>query len=345
MTDRIAVVRALQLGDMLVTVPALRALRQLFPHAEITLIGLPWAGRFADRFSRYIDRFVEFPGWPGIIEAEYDAARTEAFLQEQRAYGYDLALQMHGSGGVMNAFVLALGASAACGYYLGQCPAGLFPVAVYPDDIPEVQRPLGIVELLGAVDPCPDLEFPITDADRAELAGLLPPAPPGTLRVGMHPGASAPARRWPPERFAAVASYLSRHWNAQVVLTGGPGEEEIAGTVERLAGTPMTNLAGQTSLGSLAALIDSFDLFITNDTGPSHIATALGTPSVRLFGPADVRRWAPLDTSRHRVLRHPVACNPCSHRICPIDHPCLLGIETGDVLAAAENLVVKAEIA
>lgn len=344
MIERIAVVRALQLGDMLVAVPALRALRQQFPHAEITLIGLPWASWFAERFCSYVDRFVEFPGWPGINETEYDGARTEAFLRDQSACGYDLAVQMHGSGEVMNQFVLALGARASSGYYVGQCPSGLSPAAVYPDDLPEVLRLLGIAELLGAVDPSTDLEFPITGSDRAEVAGLLPPAPSSALRVGMHPGASAPSRRWPPDRFAGVANHLVKRWGAQVVLTGGPGEEEIAEMVALLTEAPVTNLAGQTSIGSLAALIASFDLFVTNDTGPSHIATALGTPSVRLFGPADVRRWAPLDVSRHKVLRYPVACNPCAYRVCPIDHPCLLGIQTGDVLAAAESLVMRAEI-
>ena len=79
---RIAVVRALQLGDLLVAVPALRALRARFPHAEVTLIGLPWAASFAQRFSRYVDRFVEFPGWPGILEAPYDAGRTLAEAQD-----------------------------------------------------------------------------------------------------------------------------------------------------------------------------------------------------------------------------------------------------------------------
>src|SRR5579885_1366498 len=145
---RIAVVRALQLGDLLVSVPALRALRAGFPNAEITLIGLLWAAAFAERFTAYIDRFVAFPGWPGIAEADYEPQRTERFLAEQRAYGYDLVLQMHGSGGASNPFALALGGRATAGYYAGEPPDGLTFAAPYPADEPEVLRNLGLARLV-----------------------------------------------------------------------------------------------------------------------------------------------------------------------------------------------------
>src|SRR4051812_13711959 len=99
---RIAVFRALNLGDMVVAVPALRALRAGFPAAEVTVIGLPWAAEIARRLDRYVDRFLVFPGWPGLPEVPFEPARIDCFLAEQRAYGYDLAIQMHGSGGASN---------------------------------------------------------------------------------------------------------------------------------------------------------------------------------------------------------------------------------------------------
>src|SRR5690606_38544027 len=112
-------------------------------------------------------------------------------------------------GSAMNGFVLALGAETTAGYYAGERPEGLSPAAPYPDDLPEVLRNLGLVELLGPSGSSHDLEFPLTDADRAEARGLLPPAGIRTRpRVGIHPGASAPSRRWPADRFAAVASWL-----------------------------------------------------------------------------------------------------------------------------------------
>lgn len=346
MIERIAVVRALQLGDLLVAVPAFRALRSCFPDAEITLIGLPWASWFVQRFSIHVDRFVEFPGWPGILEAGYDAQRTDAFLQEQRSYEYDLAIQMHGSGEVTNGFLLALGARRSAGFYTGKPPDGLWPAALYPVDLPEVLRLLRLAELFGAVNPDPSLEFPMTDEDGAELETLLPERHPGTgPRVGLHPGASAPSRRWPPERFAEVAFRLQERHEAQIVLTGGPGEEAIAAKVAEMIPAPVTNLAGRTSLGGMAALLRELNLFITNDTGPSHIANAVGTPSVTIFGPADARRWSPLDTERHKVVRRPVACSPCPHRECPIDHRCLLGIGVEHVFSVAEEQLLRAKVA
>jgi ADP-heptose:LPS heptosyltransferase len=343
---RIAVVRALQLGDLLVALPALRALRARFPRAEITLIGLPWAAAFVERFARYVDRFVAFPGWPGIAEATYGPKRTGRFLAEQRAYGYDLVIQMHGGGGASNPFALALGGRITAGYYEGGPPAGLTLAAPYPDDEPEVLRNLGLARLVGCRELDPRLEFPLHTADRAEARELLRPlARSRGVLVGIHAGARPPARRWPPERFAAVADALARHYGARIVLTGGPDEVELMRAVADRMHAPALNLASETSLGGLAALLHQLDLFIGNDTGPAHLAYAVGVPSITLFGPADVRRWAPLDQARHRIVRVPVACSPCGYWECPIDHRCLRWIVPEMVLAVAEGFLAKGAIA
>jgi ADP-heptose:LPS heptosyltransferase len=108
--------------------------------------------------------------------------------------------------------------------------------------------------------------------------------------------------------------------------------------------TRPVNMAGKTSLGGLAALIDRLDLFISNDTGPAHIAYALGTPSITIFGPADYRRWAPLVQSLHRIVRHPVACSPCGYWDCPIDHRCLRKVYPGSLIEAAGDLLAKGAV-
>lgn len=342
---RIAIFRALQLGDLIQAVPALRALRAGFPRAEITLIGLPWARSFVERFSRYIDRFVEFPGFPGIAEREVVAERTARFIEEQRSYGYDLAIQMHGSGRTSNHVVRALGASMTAGYFEGQDECALTFAASYPDDQPEVYRNLGLAKLLGCPADDPTLEFPLDASDCAEAAALLPRVPGATRpRIGIHAGARPPARRWPASYFAALADELVHLWNMQIILTGSTDELSIVRAVEEQMTTRPVNLAGKTSLGGLAAIIDSLDLFISNDTGPAHIANALGTPSITIFGPADYRRWVPLNQSLHRVARHPVACSPCGYWDCPIDHRCLRKVSPESVVKIAGDVLVKGAV-
>ncbi len=164
------------------------------------------------------------------------------------------------------------------------------------------------------------------------------------LRFGIHVGARPPARRWPASYFASLADELVHLWDAQVILTGNSDELSIVRSVEEQMATRPINLAGKTSLGGLAAIINSLDLFISNDTGPAHIANALGTPSITIFGPADFRRWAPLNQSLHRVARHPVACSPCGYWDCPIDHRCLRKVSPESVLKVAGDLLAKGAV-
>lgn len=361
---RIAIFRALYLGDLLVAVPAFRAIRAGFPDAEITLIGLPWAETFVRRFAHYLDRFVEFAGYPGIQEVEVDAERTARFLQEQRAHGYDLVIQMHGSGSTSMPLALQLGGRITVGYYQ-DAPAPESPhdspcsirgdgggtgratiLAPYPGHQPEILRNLGLPRLIGCPDPGTHLEFPVAPSDRVEASLLLKDLH-RTSRpwIGIHPGSKSPSRRWPAEYFAATADALTARLHAQVILTGGPGEEEMVGAVAERMRTRPLNLAGKTSLGGLGAVIDELDLFISNDTGPAHMAQARGVPSVILFGPVDHRRWMPLDRSRHRIVRQPVECSPCDFTECPIDHRCLRSISPSRVIDLAAEMLGLREVA
>jgi ADP-heptose:LPS heptosyltransferase len=142
-----------------------------------------------------------------------------------------------------------------------------------------------------------------------------------------------------PERFAAVADAVIEQFGAEVVITGTDGEAEVVESVVASMRQPAVSLAGRTTLGSLAAIVERSSLFITNDTGTAHLAVAVRTPSVVLFGPGDVRRWGPLDRERHRVIQVPTACSPCEHAICPIDHRCLRAIEPDRVLPEVSRLL------
>src|SRR5204863_265417 len=117
--------------------------------------------------------------------------------------------------------------------------------------------------------------------------------------VGLHPGAKAPARFWESHRWARVADQLSFQHSAEVVLLGGPGEEAIADEIQQHAQHPLRNLAGRTTLSALAAALTRLDLLIALDSGPGHMAAALGTPSVVIYGPGNPVRWRALDQAKH----------------------------------------------
>lgn len=342
--ERIAVVRALYLGDLLLAVPALRALRAGYPTARITLIGLPWARGFVHRFGRYLDDFAELSSFPGIAEVADEPRRAAEFVAKQREQHYDLVVQMHGSGRTSNRLATALGGAITAGYHERGISSPLDIGAPYPTTIPEVDRNLELAAMLGCPIRDRGLEFPIADADVAEaqaiLDGLDIAARP---LIGIHPGAKFAARRWMPERFAGAASVLAHETGAAVVVTGSASEVALAGAVAVGVSPDAHTVAGRTSIGGLAALISRMTLFISNDTGPAHIAAALGTPSVTVFGPADIRRWAPEDDGRRAVVRHPVACSPCDNAICPIDHRCLRSIGIDEVVAAARRVMEREE--
>ena len=154
----------------------------------------------------------------------------------------------------------------------------------------------------------------------------------------LHPGSQLASRRWPAERFANVGDALAGE-GFQVVLTGTVAEARLTRRVAGAMRAAVGDLAGRTPLGSLGAIVARARLLVSNDTGVSHIAAALRTPSVIVACGSDPRRWAPLNRTLHRVLSHEVECRPCAHADCPVGHPCALGVSTDDVLQHTGSLL------
>ena len=305
--QHIAVFRALPgLGDFLCVIPALRALRVSLPKAHIVWIGLPVVREWAERFSRYIDEFVEFPGYPGLPEQSPMLDRLPGFLTDMQQRNFDLAIQMHGSGVITNEVTIALGAQQTAGFFLGDrgCPSATLYLP-FDESESEIRRYLRLLEFLGIPAQNEALEFPISQRDLQELQSLRREFALQKGRYGcIHAGASVASRRWAAENFAAIGDFLAE-MGLQVVLTGSASEWELADTIAHQMKAPAINLAGRTSLGALAALLSESQLLLCNDTGVSHLAAALRVPSVVVFSGSDLRRWAPLDRVRHRALSHP----------------------------------------
>lgn len=335
---RIAILRALQLGDLLCAMPAMRSLRQALPNAEITLIGLPWARDFVHRYAQYVDHFLEFPGWEGLPEVPFDPPRTRDFLAAQSATPFDLVIQMHGSGSFINDFARQLPARLHAGYVESSDLPGDFPIAVpYPHHLPEIHRHLRLMEALGGDGADDRLELPLFHDDERDLAAVPEFAElAGHEYVCIHPGARWPSRRWPAARFAAVADQLAQD-GRPIVLTGSAAERELVADVRRRMRQPALDLSGRTSLGALGVLVRDASLVISNDTGMAHVAAAVRTPSVIAVLGSDSARWAPLDRQRHRVVLAAVDCRPCEHFVCPIGHPCAHELTVAAVLEAARK--------
>jgi ADP-heptose:LPS heptosyltransferase len=299
----VAILRALPgLGDLLCSMPALRAVRRAYPDARITLIGLPSAQALVARFAHYVDELLPFPGFPGIPEMPVDPARTTAFLARAQARRFDLAVQLHGSGQATNPFIALLGARRSAGFVLpgfaSPDPELFLP---YPTDQPEPLRHLALMRFLGLPADDPALEFPLVAEDRAEAERLLGHHGVVGPYACVNVGAAQERRRWPSQRFAEVADGLAER-DLTPVLVGAPGEEPLTAATAALMEAPAADLAGATSLGGLAAVLRRATVTVTNDTGTSHLAAALGAPSVVVFSASDPRRWAPLDGGRHRAL-------------------------------------------
>ncbi len=301
---------------MLCVVPALRALRVALPEAHITLLGLPCAASFVRRFGGYLDELLEFPGFPGIPEREFCPAALPTFLTRVQARRYDLALQMHGSGAFSTPFTQLLGAKVTAGFCLPEfCPdpRRFLPL---PEREPEVRRWLRLLAFLGVPSRGERLEFPLGARDWRELEQTGIDLPPQRY-VCIHPGASAPDRRWPPAAFAAVAEEMYAR-GFDIALTGSAEEVPLTRAVADAMRAPALDLAGRTTLGALAELLAEARLLVCNDTGVSHLAAALRVPSVVIFTGSDPARWAPLDRDLHRALVRP---------------------ETGAVLAQVDELL------
>lgn len=292
---RIAVLRPNAVGDFIFLLPALAALRAAYPQAHITLLGRPWHRRFLHGRPGPWDEVIAMPAVPGVgapPQADFDPAAIERFVAEMRARRFDIALQLYGGGRHSNPFVQRLGARVCVGAQADDAPP-LDRTLRYEWMRNERTRLLEVVGLVGAtpVDLAPPLA--LTDQDEAERVAALP-LPPGPCVV-LQPGASDPRRRWSPQRFAAVGDALAAA-GATVIVQGDASERALTAEVAHGMSHRAIDAGGLLGLGALAALLGRAALLVANDTGPLHLAHALGCPSLGLFW------WMNLHTAEPLVL-------------------------------------------
>ncbi|SCG63733.1 glycosyltransferase family 9 protein [Micromonospora coxensis] len=315
---RIAVLRANALGDFIFLLPALESLRAAYPEAEIVLLGAPWhAALWRDRPGP-VDRVLVIPPAPGIRDPGpgEEPGSMDDFLDAVAGERFDLALQVHGGGGNSNPLVNRMGARVTAGLRAeGAPPLDRWIRYVYYQH--EVIRYLEVTALVGAPAVTIVPALTVTDTDRAEARDVLG-APVGP-RVAVHPGATDSRRRWPAERFGEVARALHRD-GYEVLVTGTPAEQELVDAVVASAGVPVRPQVGTLSLGGLAAAYEGCDLLVSNDTGPLHLAGAVGTATVGVYWLGNLINGATPLRARHR----PIASWTTHCPVCGVD--CTPGI-------------------
>src|SRR5512140_1166033 len=327
------------LGDAVMTTPALAAVREGFPDARIVLLARPLVSELF-RHHPDVDEVMVYER-PGRHEGTLGRFRIASELRRRR---FDGALLLQ------NAFDAALIA------FLGRIPerAGYptdmrrilltLPVPLTPGILErhEVEYYLCLCDGLGIPRPVPAaLKLAVSEeegeamATRLAFLGIERGAPILTINPGATYGS---AKRWYPDRFAAVAETLSAEWSARVVVVGSIEEAPLAGEIEAAMRIPPVNLAGKTTVRELMALLSLSSFLVTNDSGPMHIGAALGVPLVAIFGPTDWRRTSPW-TSLAKVVRVEIDCSPCKRRVCDRGHECMLGVTPEMVVDAARQLL------
>ena len=334
-------------GDSVMTVPALRALRRVLPAAKITLVVRPAArGIFTD--VDFVDEI--------LIYERRNVLSVGPQIRAWRQRQFDLAILFQ------NAFEAALipflaGVPLRLGYATEARQALLTHPLMLPDwrsSRHEVFYYLYLITaleqlLFGTSEICeavPDASLQIADARKSEAENLLRAYGVRERQpiVALCPGSiNSRAKRWPAEAYAALADRLIES-QRQVLLIGAAGEADVTREVTRHMKQNPIVLTGKTSLDQIIAVLSLVDLVVTNDTGPAHIAAALGRPTLVIFGPTNpltTRPFAP----EAEILRHPPDCAPCMLRDCPIDHRCMTAITVDEVFEHSHALLKRAGFA
>lgn len=317
--QKIAVLRANALGDFIFALPALTALRSRYPDAEIILLARPWHQSFLENRPGPVDRVVVIPSGaignePGVKQ---DPTELAAFFEAMQREQFDLAIQLHGGGRNSNPFTLRLGAKMAIGLRTPDAPA-LDRTVPYLYFQSEILRYLEVVSLVGAVTSDLEPHLTVTQSDRAESLEIVPETK--VPLVAIHPGAGDPRRRWPVQKFAAVGDAVAAT-GAHIIVTGTEPEADLAHHLIDLMKAKAQNTCGRLSLKGLAGLLSRCSVLISNDSGPLHLAAAVGAATVGLYWCGNLITAAPLTRSRHRpVISWRLNCPACG-RDC-IQHTC-----------------------
>ncbi len=333
-------------GDSIISIPAIREIKRIFPHAQISLLVRPWVREIYSNVD-FVDEILEYDkagvhhGWSGF----------HRLICDLKSRKFDLAILLQ------NAFEAALISwRARIPKRIGYARDGrslLLTNACRIDPavhgVHQAYYYLGILSGMGWIerrlwensDYALPINIGIRDSDTAAAGEMLRAAGifEGETVVGINPGAFyGAAKRWFPDRYAAVADTLAKQYDARIVIFGSSSDARVAEEVATKMISRPAVLTGRTTLGQLMALIKKCRLLITNDSGPMHLAAALDVPQLAIFGSTSEIATGPL-SRRAVIIKSPVDCNPCFLRECPTDFRCMKGVSVERVLEEANKIM------
>ena len=335
-------------GDAIMALPALHAVRRRFPEATIAIIARSYVADIY-RGQEICDELIAYDP----KGAHAGLSGRERLAKDLRAQKFDVALLLQ------NAFDAAwLVWRAGIPERIGYARDGRSLLLTKRVRVPkrgEIQAHeqfyyLELLRRAGWIDALPDehpVQLKVAEGlrHRAEETLAAARARRNVPRIAVGAGASyGSAKCWPPERFAAFVNRYRRHTDSDVILFGTPAEEQVADAIAAGITGPVIHLVGKTKIADLPALLSRCHLFVGNDSGTMHVAAAVGLPVVAIFGPTDPYGTAPI-TSRCTVVQEKPYCSPCFRRRCPIDHRCMTSVQPEAVEAAARGWLRAAEVA
>ena len=351
---RVLLFRLERIGDLLMTLGAVGAVRARLPDAELRLVVGSWNAPLAHCMPA-VDA-VETFDVPWLSREQPGSTLRTAARQSAawRRHGFDLAINFEPDIR-SNALLAASGARRRVGYASGGGGGFLTDALDYDRTVHSAVNAQRLVDQAlpaecypSAADASNRIPFVMQRTTREAADRLLAAHDGGGPLVGINPGAGRLVKEWPPERFAAVAAALAADDGATIVLLGGDGDRQQAEGVRRALSPDIAliDLVGQAPLVELAAVLARLSVLITGDTGPAHLAATVDTPVVAIFGPTDPNRYAPL-TPRAEIVHANLWCRPCGRLRRPPERcthgvpDCLTGVDTGPVVAAARRLIAR----
>ncbi len=308
------------LGDMLLLTPAIRAIREKYPAANFSILVGPRAKESVENN----------PWFSEVIIWDKKSALSERsnLIKSLKAQHFDLIVDFRNT--LLPFFI---GAKKRITFFWKE----LFSKK---NKIHEAERRLKMLPSFLPIPKDKTLFFPITEEDRLSIQRTLKDygIGPGERLIVLNPGANWEAKRWRKEGFAEVSDRLAKEYNVRIIIIGGKRERDLAEKIKGLMKIEAINLAGKTTLGELAALLEKSSLLITNDTGPMHLASAVKCPTVAIYGPGNWLRYGPYE-NRYKIVHSNLRCSPCNVTRCKRNFLCMKLIKVSEVLRAAESLL------